>query len=308
MTTLVVPNPPNIWQLSSLLADDESIVTWIGADGSRWPLSGGLAPMPGVQPGVVLQSVAGLMGAFKHLDQVGARQDGVTYEDTVWDATEVDLGINISAQSPREFRLTFHRWIDSWDTRTQGRMMWYSRQFGEWWVDLRAMKLPANVIKTGPATMTSLDLNWVARADFPFWQSFDSTAALVASNATTLVDPSGLNPNGWLPLWNRGDQDGWPRHLVQGPGTFTFGDGVSSNTVTFGPVPAGVQVLITTLPRIRSIQEVNTGDNLYHLLRGRFTVPIPRSAAVHIPCSVTGATAGVTRVISSLTPYRRWPE
>ncbi|MEG8184644.1 hypothetical protein GZH49_40130 [Nocardia terpenica] len=302
------PHEPTVWQLDSLLAEDDSVLTWIGADESRWPISGGLAPMPGVQPGVALQSIAGPMGSFKHLDQVGARQDGVTWEDTVWDATELDLGVNISAPSPREFRLVMHRWLDSWDTRTQGRLTWYSRQFGEWWIDLRAAKLPANVIKTAPASLTTLDVNWVGRADFPFWVSFDSVSALVASDPTILTDPAGRNPPGWLPLWNRGDQPGWARFVVQGPGTFTFGDGVSSNQVIFGPVPAGVQVLITTLPRLRSIREINTGTNLYPLLQGRWTVPIPRGEAVHIPCSVTGAQAGVTRVVASLTPYRRWPE
>jgi hypothetical protein len=308
VTAYTVPSPPNLWQTNSLLADNESIVVWIGADGSRWPLSGGLATMPGVQPGVVLQSVAGLLGSFKHLDQQGARQDGVTYEDTVWDPTEVDLGINISGRTPREFRLTMHNWIDSWDTRTTGRLSWFTREFGEWWIDLRAQKLPASVLKLAPAGVTTWDTNWVARADFPFWSSTDSVSQLVAINPITLVDPAGINPAGWLPLWNRGDQDGWPTHILQGPGTFTMGDGVSSNQIVFGPVPAGVQVQIVTLPRIRTIQEINTGANLYDLLQGRFTVPIPRGQAVHIACSVTGAQAGLTKIISTLTPYRRYPE
>ncbi|QIS06753.1 hypothetical protein F5X71_34580 [Nocardia brasiliensis] len=264
--------------------------------------------MPGVQDGVSMREISGLMGGFKHLDQQSARQDGVTWEDTVWEAAEIDIGITISGRSARAYRITAHNWINSWDTRTQGRLCFYSRQYGEWWTDLRLLKQPGEVFKNSPASMTMQDFTWAARADLPFWTSFDSVSALVANSPTNLADPKGVGAPNFLPLWNRGDQDGWARFVLRGPGTFTFGDGVSNNTVAFGPVPAGVQVLVTTLPRLRAITEINTGVNMYELLTGRFTTPIPRGRAVHIPCKVTGAVAAQTKVIASLTPYRRWPE
>lgn len=307
MTLYTPPHPPNLWQTMELLADDVSLLTWIGADGSRWPLTGGLAPMPGVQNGVVIRDITGLMGSFRHLDQQGARQDGVSWQDVVWDAQEVDFGITVTAQSPREYRLTWHRWLDSWDTRTTGRMVAFSRQYGEWWLDLRLLKGPSDQLKHSPASVTTQDFNWAARADTPFWTSFDSTCALTASNATTLVPDAG-GANNFASLWNRGDQPVWPRYLLQGPGTFVFGDGVTNTTVTFGPITSGVQVLFDTLPRARSVREINTSANLYPKLTGRFGAPVPRGASVHIPVKVTGAIAGTTKVVAALTPLRRWPE
>ncbi|MEV6449647.1 hypothetical protein, partial [Amycolatopsis sp. NPDC051716] len=60
--------------------------------------------------------------------------------------------------------------------------------------------------------------------------------------------------------------------------------------------------------RCRSVVELNTGANIYPRLSGRFSTPVAAGAVVRIPVTVTGAVAGVTSAISSLTPWRRWPE
>lgn len=65
---------------------------------------------------------------------------------------------------------------------------------------------------------------------------------------------------GFLQLTNIGDQDGWPRYLVYGPGTFSFGDGPNSSTmISFGPLTDGQVALITTLPRLRSVVDLTPG-------------------------------------------------
>lgn len=311
-----VPSPPTLYATNRLLAADESLVTWIGYDRSRHFLSGGMEPHPAVDEGVIIKEVKGLMGPWKHLDQQGARQDGVDWKDSVWDPIEIDMTVTVFGQTPNGMRRAQKSWMDSWDPKQQGRMVWFSRLSGERWLNLRLLKEPGDQFKYGPASVTVQDFTWSVRGDVPFWASFDSTSQLIASNSHTLANPAG-GANNFLPLWNRGDQDSWPRYLVVGPGTFTIGDGTTSSVVVFGPLTAGQQVLITTLPRIRSIIELTTSANLFDLLQGRFGAPIPASAdsripvaqrGVHVPVTVTGATTGVTSITGSCTPLWKWPE
>lgn len=287
-----------------------SVVTWVGADGSRWPLSGGMSPSIIVQDGVILTGgLKGLMAGWKHLDQASAHQDGTTWLDTVWEPAEVDLPIIIAGQSPAAYRSMQRQWMNSWDPKTTGTLFWWSSSFGEWWLTLRMLQEPGDALKTNPAFQTSAQFTWSARADMPFWSSFDSLSSLVAGSATNLVDPNAINPPNFLPLFNRGDQSGWPRYLAQGPFTkLTIGDANSGATVSFGPIAANTTVLITTLPRIQTVTNLTTGQNLYPLLSGRFQTPIPAGQGIRIPCTVTGATTGVTQINAALTPLRKWPE
>jgi hypothetical protein len=298
---------PTVWATNQLLTGDESIITWVGCDGSMWPISGGIAPMPGAQEGAALGDIKGLMGSFKHLDQTSARQDGATWLDAVWDPLELDFTIHIFGLTPSGFRFQQAGWMNSWDPKLTGKLVWWTRHSGERWLRLRLLKEPTDQIKLTPAMVGTQAYTWTARADIPFWQSFDSVSSLVASNSTTLTNPAGGTKN-FLALWNRGDQVAWPRYIIQGPGTFTLGDGVTSSQVIFGPLTTGQTALITTVPSIRSVTDLN-GDNLYPLMSGRFDNPIPASpTGIHIPCSVTGATASVTQINAALTPMWKWPE
>ncbi|MBO0878927.1 MAG: hypothetical protein J2P17_00770 [Mycobacterium sp.] len=301
--------PPTTMAVNSLLSDDLSVVTWVGWDGSIWPLAGGVAPVPGAQSGAYLVDVKGLMAPVKHLNKQGARQDGADWVDAVWDVLELDLTVDITGTDPASFRRSMRGWMNSWSTKQTGRLCWWTSQSGEWWINLRLGKEVGDVLKNAPAMMNHQQIAWVARADDnPLWASFDSTSEQTSTSATVLHDPNGVTAPGFLPLWNRGDQEGWPRYLVQGPGTFTIGNNGDIGSVTFGPLTAGQQALITSLPNKRSIKDLQTGVNLYSLLSGRFSSSVAPGASVHVPVSVTGATAGHTSIQASLTPYRKWPE
>lgn len=163
---------------------------------------------------------------------------------------------------------------------------------------------------------------------------------------------------GWMPLTNRGDVDAWPRFLVYGPGTFTFGNGPGvQQQITFGPLLPGQIVLVTTDPQYRSVVDLspvlpqsqpqtlnlfqqlmddlisfatngNTPPllaqfesvfnilppqgNLYQLLNGRFTNPIPGNSYGTVPQEVdifiqVEGVGTSTRVVAAVTPQRRWP-
>jgi hypothetical protein len=304
-TPAVTPTPMAV---NSLLGEDLTVITWVGWDGSRWPLSGGVAPVPGAQDGAYLVDIKGLMAPIKHLDQAGARQDGATWVDALYDVGELDMTVDVTGRDPASFRRSMRGFVDSWSIRSTGRLVWFTSQSGEWWLDCRLGKEFGDVLKNAPAMMNHQQISVVARYDFPLWASFDSTSEQMATSATVLVDPNGLTAPGFLPLWNRGSEPGWPRYLVQGPGTFTIGNNGGDGYVTFGPLTFGQQALITTLPGHRTIKDLATGVNLYDLLTNRFSASVAPGAQAHIPVSVTGAQAGVTAIFGSLTPYRKWPE
>ncbi|WP_063039729.1 hypothetical protein [Nocardia pseudovaccinii] len=306
--TLITPsNPPTTGALQSLLSDADSIVTWVDTNNRPWPISGGMAPVPpSPSEGVQLVDIKGLHAPLKHVDQQGAHQDGVTWLDTTYDAAEIDMTITVFGRNAAYRRRVYREWLAGWEPKRQGRLTWFTADLGEWWVTPRLLQEPRDAIKAGDAA--SITMNWATRADFPFWTSYDSISTkLIASNATTLADPEGIAPPNFSQVWNRGDQDGWPRHVLQGPGIFKLGDNGGPRTITL-PLNAGEVARITTIPNKRTVVELNTGANIYSRLVGRFSTPVAAGAVVRIPITVTGATAGVTSAISSLTPWRRWPE
>ncbi|KZM70753.1 hypothetical protein [Nocardia terpenica] len=303
---LTPADPPGALALESLLSGRDSLVTWVGTDGSRWPISGGLAPRPPVAEGVQLLDIKGLHGPLKHVDQQGAHEDGVTYLDTVYDAAEIDMTLVFFGRDQIARRRVFRRWLAGWEPKRTGRLWWFTAETGHWWMNLRLLQEPRDVLKAGDAA--AVQMAWSARGDRPFWVSFDSiSTTLIASDTTTLADPAGKAAPNFLPVWNRGDQDGWPVHLLQGPGVFSVGDNGGPRRITV-PLNIGELARVTTLPNRRTVVEVNTGANIYPRVRGRFSTPVPAGASVRIPVTVTGATPGVTSAVSSLTPWRRWPE
>lgn len=304
-TPITPARPASRYASDTLLQRDLSTVVWTGTDKSVWPLSGGLMPLPPA-PGVIMEDIKGLHAPLKHIDQQGAHQIGVDYLATTYDASEIDMTVTIRGADAAGRRRVYRRWLAGWEPSKTGRLTWFTTQTGEWWLHLRFMQEPRDTLTAGD--MPSMKMLWSGRADFPFWQSYDSISArLVASSATYLADPAGSAPPNVLRLHNRGDQEGWPRHLLQGPGVFKIGDNGGPRVITV-PLQAGELARITTLPMRRTVTELNTGANIYPRLAGRFSTPISAGASVRIPVTVTGAVAGVTSAISSLTPWRRWPE
>ncbi|MGW0052039.1 hypothetical protein [Nocardia nova] len=308
MTIVTPSNPPTQLALQRLLSGLDSIITVVDANGVPWPLSGGLAPheMGGYGEGAQIVDIKGLGAPVKHIDQQGAHEDGATWLDAVADVAEIDMTLVFFGRDAIGRRRVFRRWMNGWDAKRLCRMWWFTGEAGHWWMDLRQLQEVRDTLTAGDAR--TMKVAWSARGDFPFWKSFDSISTkLVASNATTLADPAGVAAPNFAQLTNRGDQDAWSVILCQGPGTFTIGDNGGPRRITL-PLHAGELARIDTLPNKRTVVEVNTGANIYPRLQGRFSTPIASGATVRIPITVTGATAGVTSAVASLTPLRKWPE
>lgn len=84
--------------------------------------------------------------------------------------------------------------------------------------------------------------------------SFIPVAKFAAADNTAVASVTGH-----IQLTNIGDQDGWPRYLVYGPGTFIFGQPDNGPNISFGPLRDGQIALITTLPRLRSVVDLTPG-------------------------------------------------
>lgn len=339
--TVYPPGP--ISKIGELMAFDnvDPQVTYISPDGAIFHIGGPLAPIPDAQDGVILSDIKGLGGIFTHLDNQGARQDGATWQDAMFDVAEYDMVLEVSSPSTKNFRSVKRAWTEAWSPRRLGTLSWWTPDMGEWWCKVRHGKPTPDSL--GYVRTRRQKFTWTARNDDAFWMSQDSVAT------------SGTDTSGFLGLSNIGDQEGWPRYLLYGPGTFTIGDGVGGSSIVFGPLADGQIVLLTTLPRLRSIVDLSpnlptqqldifqqllqdllnfvTNNNvppllqqfesffgilppqaqLYSLLDGRFTTPIapkvegqPPTIA-NISYSISGAD-GNSKIIAALTPLRQWPE
>lgn len=326
----------------------EPMMTYISGDLTRrFYIRGGLAPISGVQDGITMQALRGMHAPFKHLDQQGAHQDGVTWNDTVYDPAEIDMTLTAWASTAAKLSQLVRTWIASWDPKKPGILEYFTFEMGCWWCNARLFRSWPDEIKKSPRQHKKQIFTHAMRNDDAFWRSVDSVSTF---------QPGGTGGTGFTPLTNIGDQDGWPRYLVYGPGTFAFSDGPgSTNMITFGPLLATQIVLITTLPRLRSIVDLSptqlpqtlsqaqsfiqmlinlvTNNNtppllqwfeslfgirppqgaLYSLLNGRFSKPIPgvvqpsEAVTSNIAVSITGGNSA-SKIVSALTPLRRWPE
>lgn len=220
----------------------------------RFHLMGGQAPWPGVQTGIVCKSLKSYDPGFEMLDGQGAHQDGVTFNDAVYDPTEFNFVLKTSASRQAGIRAAqrvFDDWLDSWDPKQQGKLTRYTEESGHWWANVRKFKpMPDDL------TIRSRfqQLTWSARNDVTFFQSVPSVSTFPETGVLT----SGAG-SGFVRLTNRGDQPAWATHLFYGPGILAVGDGPgSTNMITFGPLEAGQIALITTLPRLRSIVDLSS--------------------------------------------------
>lgn len=292
--------------VNNLLLGAQSVISYVSPTGAVWPLSGGLSPVLGAQSGVTATKWKGLHAPFKPVVQQGAREDGDDWRDNTFEAAEIDFTVDIYGSTSDEFRQINQRWFDSWSPYAPaGRLIDFTRTTGEWWVPVRLGKEIGDELAFAPAEAQSATYQWVARTDgIPFWRSFDSVSEFL---------PTAASSTGFFRLLNRGNLPSWPRYLLQGPFTLvTVADAVTGAPVSFGPLAAGQSVLITTKPSVRSVQELTTSTNMYPLLKGRFSTPLPgvglSPSFANIAVSITGAVPGVSKVTASVTPYRTWPE
>ena len=315
----------------------------------QFDLMGAFAPTAGVQDGVIIDSLKGLIPPWKIRSTQGSNQDGVTFNSAVYDPLEIDLGVQVFGNTPKATRAVIRHWIESWDAERQGELFCLT-EGGYFFAPVRWMKNPVDHLLA--AEQCRQPFTWTAMGDDAFWRGLDSVCQFPAPG-TTLVSGSGT---GFITLTNDGDQKGWVNHVFYGPGTLEVANGHNSTSmIKFGPLRENQVALLRTEPRRRGVTDLTTlpvpaqdtnlfqdlikrivsfasnnnvppllrqfeslfgilppQGELYSLLDGRFTQPLPPRTASglvterHIAVKVTGGDAN-TKLVSYVTPRRRWP-
>lgn len=280
MTTPLLFPPGEITPLGDYRAQQGVLpdISFVGAEGTKYYLQGGKAPDLSCEDGFGLVGSEGLQPPFSLLDEQGARQDGITNLDTVFDPAVITLTLEASGVTPSSLRRTVRTWISSWNPPNVGTLNVFTQEMGEWWMPVRQAKKIPDALQQDPSLHRRFQFDWKCRGDNAFWQGIDSVSQFpggVYPGAAQSL--SGGAATGFCPLTNLGTRPVFPRFLCYGPGTFTLGNGANvyatgasaasgtapgivgtqSVPVTFGPLEAGQIALIVTLPRLRSVVDVS---------------------------------------------------
>lgn len=199
------------WQNKLALDFTHSQIAYVGYEGTIFHLSGPFAPVIGAQNGVVIKSIAHLDPPFKMLDNRGARQDGTTWYDALYDPAEISLVVEIAGNSPTEFRKMWDTWWGAWDPRQVGKLCWFSPERGEWWALARMAKPTQDKFDRDFYQSRKAELQWVIQNDNAFWFGPPSVCAVTNTQQVKLSDSfdtyyqSGLGPK-WTQVTTGGGQ------------------------------------------------------------------------------------------------------
>jgi hypothetical protein len=253
-------------------------ISFTGADSSIFYLQGGKAPDLSCEDGFGLVGHEGFQPPFVLLDEQGARQDGITNLDTIFDPAVIKLTLEASGVTPSSLRRTVRTWLSSWNPPNVGTLNVFTQEMGQWWMPVRQKGRIPDALQQDPSLHRRFQFDWECRGDNSFWQGIDSVSQFPGGAYPGAVQAlSGGAATGFCPLTNLGTRPAFPRFLCYGPGTFTLGNGANvfatggafqsgtqpgivgtaSVPVTFGPLQAGQIALITTLPRLRSVVDVS---------------------------------------------------
>ena len=202
MTTF--PPAPLLWQNTLALDYSHSQVAYVGYEGTIFHISGPFAPILGAQSGVVMKDVANLDAPFKMLDNKGARQDGTTWYDALYDPGLIIMKVDVGGISAADFRNTMRAWWGAWDPKQVGKLCWFSPERGEWWCTARLAKPVQDTYKEDFYQSMITTLTWHIQNDNAFWFGPPSICQVSANNQVALADNFNNVYNGGLsPNWSQ---------------------------------------------------------------------------------------------------------
>lgn len=194
-----------------LLAGDIPNIWITSADGSKkfW-IMGGAAPFPGVQDGIICtEHPKGLAAPFKHQDTQGAKQDGVTYQGTVFDPTKITLKLDVHARDAATLSRIMDEFQGALHPRKQSLMEYITPDGGYWRGTVRLMPDSfGDAFKLTPRKLGVWSMTVNLRIDTTFWETIAVTgmwAPTFESFADEFTTPTtgGLDSN-WLTIASPG--------------------------------------------------------------------------------------------------------
>lgn len=198
---LVSGNKPMMW----LEAYDESLA---------FDLLGGLAAPyndPTKPEAVVLKGLKGLIPPWKHIQQKGATQDGVTHIDALLDPIEVEADLECIGRDWQHTARVVRDLIASIDAIQQSSLHFYTHDIGHWWADIRwyqgAPPNPLELVRGGQPLPLRL------QADNACWRTYEYADAFAFSyedmTDTFTVDNRPTQDLGDIPQHYTGDGGGF---------------------------------------------------------------------------------------------------
>lgn len=216
------PGPATLLGQELMLDGTDPLIMLTTADRTRtfW-VSGGLAPWPRYQDGLSMVEISPPTADFANLNHQGARQNGITYSDTVYDAMEFTIIAVAHATTPEGLSRVVSEWMAANTPEKLCRTEWLTPDSGLWWIDHRLAKPWPDRITNSPRRQRKQVVTTVVSADLGFWCSVDSVcvwrytydATLEKFTADTSAD---------------GDLGAWPQYRYSGAGTGNWtskGDG-----------------------------------------------------------------------------------
>lgn len=210
--TTPITYPPTVktWGINQALTNQNTWISYIGVDGSIFYLAGPLAPVAGAQDGFVLKKFMGLMSPFEMLELTGARQDGSTWTDAVYDVGEIMLGLEASGVGPQNIRDVIRQWISAWNPKQTGILSVFTPDMGEWWANVRLGKNVSDEFDKDYVWSGRQQFTWSCKNYDAYWYSVDSVsqfgllyasasedftaqsnASTLGANWDTILSPSG---------------------------------------------------------------------------------------------------------------------
>lgn len=192
-------------------------IAYSSPDGARkFHIMGALAPMPGVQDGIIcLDQPSGMASKFKHLDSQGAREDGTTWNDTVYEPMVIRTVLEATGQTPERLSAVVRDWVAANDPKKPGRLEYMTPKMGLWWCDVRLdPNAWSDQTKQTPRMLSRQIITHQWRNDHAFWRSVDSNSqfrfgyeTVTDTFTTDYADDEDLGPN-W-PQYYTGDGGGY---------------------------------------------------------------------------------------------------
>src|SRR5690242_16548540 len=132
------PGPITRMGARKLLEGIEPMLEWRSFnDVIVFSLMGAKAPVPGVQPGCIVDDLKNIIPTWHLQDQQTANQDGVTNIGSVLEPIEFDMIVDAHGNTPQECRAVVRDWIDSWSEKKTGEISVFTPEMGFWWANAR---------------------------------------------------------------------------------------------------------------------------------------------------------------------------
>jgi hypothetical protein len=278
----------------------EPLIIYTSQDeGIQWGLCGGLEPQLGVQEGAALaDGISGLFPSFKHVELKGARQDGVSWQHTVYEPAEYDMEVEFTATpnnarpelAASAIRRVLRDWMASWDPRKPGKLQYITPDQGCWYCAPRLLKSPPERQFRAQARRLRQKYTWTIRNDEAFWRGVDSVSTFHISNS--------LVPGKVRDLFNRDDVGNlgpqWAQTYIGTGGTCETDNG----RVRWFPSGTAAREVRNRFLGINEIQTVYingafTGGTWTYTVNGQTTAGIAFNAA---PATVQTALEALSNV------------